>query len=169
MRRWVWLVLGVGVGVYAQSSVGHHNGVYVYSPGRGDSAQITHAIESATADLSFMQRGIARKRLEDSTHPFDRFQVSFEGERVLLRINHHEYDLPLNGQAAKRVGLDGNEVLVSATLRGEDLQQVFRGDKGTRYLDYRFLSDGSVSLHTSIESKYLPHHIEYALTYRRAN
>lgn len=163
------MVLGLAAGVQAQSSIGHHDGVYVYAPAHADSAHITQAIEEATADMNFMQRGIARKRLESSTHPFDRFQVSFVGERVLLRINHHEYDLPLNGHSAKMTGLTGEKVNVSATLHGEDLRQVFQGAKGARYLDYRFGTDGSVLLHTSIESEYLPHHIEYSLRYRRAN
>lgn len=168
--RWTWIaILGLGAAVHAQSSIGHYGGVYVYSPTRADEAHIAKAIEAATEDMNFMQRGIARKRLQASTHPFARFQVSFEGERVLVRIDDREYDLPLNGQASKLVGLNGNKAMVSATLHGEDLRQVFQGDRGTRYLEYRFHDDGSVSLHTNIESEYLAHHIVYSLTYRRAN
>ncbi|MEM7436248.1 MAG: hypothetical protein AAF436_13905 [Myxococcota bacterium] len=169
MRRWAWLVLGLSAGVAAQSSLGHYNGAYVYQPHAGDDAHIREAIESATADLNFVQRGIARKRLEASTRPFARFQVLFEGERVLLRIDQHEYDLPLDGHGAKLEGLSGDKVEVSATLRGEDLRQVFKGARGARYLDYRFHHDGSVSLHTSIESEYLPQHIAYSLTYHRGH
>ena len=169
MWRWAWLSVGLAASVYAQSSVGHHNGVYLYAAARGDHDRIVQAIESATADLNFMQRGIARKRLEASTEPFARFQVHFVGERVLLRMAHHEYDLPLSGRASRMEGLTGSVVSVSATLHGEDLRQVFRGDKGSRYLDYQFHADGSVTLQTTIESEYLPQHIVYALHYRRSD
>lgn len=56
----------------------------------------------------------------------------------------------------------------SAHIQGHDLHQTLEGDRGTRYLQFQFHADGSVSIRTRIESEYLPGRISYTLTYRRA-
>lgn len=115
-----------------------------------------------------VQRSVARKRLRKSTQPFPRFQVFFEDERVPLRLKDREFDLPVNEHAIHAKGLGGDPVRASAHIERHDLHQTFEGDRGTRYLEFQFRGDGSVSIRTRIESEYLPRRISYTLAYRRA-
>ena len=152
----------------AQASLSAYNGAYLYVKSGSDQTRIEKSIDAATADLGFVQRNVARKRLGASTVPFPRFQVHFEGEHVLLRIGNREFSLPLNGSVHTAKGLTGDPVQVSATVTGHDLHQTFEGKQGTRYLEFVFHDDGTVSVHTRIESEHLPGRIDYVVTYRRA-
>ena len=87
---------------------------------------------------------------------------------MLLRLKDREFDLPVDGHAIRAKGLGGDLVKASANIQGHDLHQTLEGDRGTRYLQFQFHADGSVSIHTRIESEYLPGRISYTLTYRRA-
>lgn len=158
----------IAAGVQAQASLASYNGAYLYVETDGDRGRIDQAIDAATADLGILQRSVARRRLRASTRPFPRFQVVFEDERVLLRLKDREFDLPVDGHAIRAKGLGGDLVKASANIQGHDLHQTLEGDRGTRYLQFQFHADGSVSIHTRIESEYLPGRISYTLTYRRA-
>jgi hypothetical protein len=158
----------IAAGAQAQASLAAYNGAYLYVKRTGDRGRIDEAIDAATADLGLVQRSIARKRLRESTQPFPRFQVVFEDECVLLRLTDREFDLPGDGHAINTKGLGGDPVKASAHIHGHDLNQTLEGDRGTRYLEFQFHDDGSVSIRTRIESEYLPQQISYTLTYRRA-
>lgn len=58
------VALLLAAGVSAQDPMEVFNGVYLYSPSPGDTAHIKASIEQATANLGFVQRSIARGRLE---------------------------------------------------------------------------------------------------------
>jgi len=169
VRRSIAAAMWITVGAHAQASLSHHNGTYVYAEGRKDEARIERAIDDATADMGFVQRNIARRRLEDSNRPFERFQVYFEGETVLLRSGGHDYELDVGAPPIEAEGLTGNPAKVRANIVGHDLHQTFRAEKGTRILEFVFHEDGLVTLKTRIESKHLPAPVAYSLDYRRAS
>ena len=164
----VFATILLAAGARAQASLSEYNGVYLYVPDKADRARIDDAIDNATEDLGMVQRSVARKRLRQSTQPLPRFQVYFEGDHVLLRLGEREFDLIVDGPSVRTRGLAGGSVRAAARIEGHDLIQSLQGDRGTRYLEYLFQQDGSVSLRTRIESKYLPHHVSFTVWYRRS-
>ena len=158
----------IATGVQAQASLSEYNGVYLYVRGNADRTRIDEAIDNATRDLGMVPRSVARKRLRESTQPLPRFQVYFESDHVLLRFGEREFDLVVDGPPVRMRGLSGDSVRASAHIEGHDLVQTLQGDRGTRYLEYLFHQDGSVSLRTRIESKHLPHHVSFTLRYQRS-
>jgi hypothetical protein len=81
------------------------NGVYLYIPQPADRSGIERAIDDAVSEMSMLTRGIARKRLHQSTEPIHRFQVHVEPDLVLLRLYKHDFALPLDGRAVPARGL----------------------------------------------------------------
>jgi hypothetical protein len=161
-----WVALAIGAG--AQEYRAEFTGVYLYSPQSADRLKIDRAIDDAVSGLGMLRRAIARSRLQQSTKPLPRFQVHFESDRVLLRLHQHEFDLPLNGRAVPAKGLDGNAVKASARVGTKVLYQTLQGTQGSRYHEFRFREDGSVSVWTRIESEHLPNRVSYNLAYHRA-
>ena len=161
---WVALALCAG----AQEHRVGITGVYLYSPQSADRLKIERAIDNAVSGLGMLKRAIARHRLQQSTKPIPRFQVNVESERVLLRLDRHEFELPLAGRAVVAKGLDGNAVKASVHMSANILYQTLEGTQGTRYHEFRFREDGSVSVWTRIESEHLPNRVSYNLEYRRA-
>jgi hypothetical protein len=152
----------------AQEHLVGFTGVYLYSPKSADRLTIERAIDDAVSGLGMLKRAIARNRLQQSTKPIPRFQVHFEPERVLLRLYQREFELPLNGRAVPARGLDGHMVKASVHMKINVLYQTLEGTRGTRYHEFRFREDGSVSVWTRIESEHLPNRVSYNLEYRRA-
>jgi hypothetical protein len=161
-----WVALAITAG--AQEHRAGLTGVYLYSPQSADRLKIDQAIDDAVSGLGMLKRAIARSRLQQSTKPFSRFQVHFESERVLLRLYQHEFELPLNGHAVPAKGLDGKTVKASARVGPKVLYQTLEGTQGSRYHEFRFREDGSVSVWTRIESEHLPNRVSYNLEYHRA-
>ena len=151
----------------AQQHLAGLAGVYLYSPHSADRLKIDRAIDDAVSELGMLKRGIARNRLRQSTKPILRFQIHFESERVLLRLYQHEFELPLDGRAVPAKGLDGNAVKASVHMGAGVLYQTLEGAQGTRYHEFHFREDGTVSVWTRIESEHLPARISYSLEYHR--
>ena len=152
----------------AQELLVRRNGVYLYSPRPADRSKIERAIDNAVSEMGMLKRSVARSRLRQSTEPIPRFQVHFEPERVLVRLYQHEFVLPLDGRAVPAKGLDGHEVKASVHMSASVLYQTLEGAQGTRYNEFRFREDGSVSVWTRIESEHLPRRVSYNLEYHRA-
>lgn len=169
MPRWVVLCLLLAVGAEAQGSLDAYNGAYLYSELKGDDERIERSIDEAIGEMGLVKRAIARKRLEDATRAFPRVELYFEGEEVLLRYSEKEFELPLDGRTVDATGLNGEAVDTSAYIRGHDLHQAIHGDRGSRYMEFRFHADETMSVVNRIESEHLPGQVKYTLTYRRAN
>jgi hypothetical protein len=159
--------LALAITAGAQEYLVRQNGVYLYNPQPADRSGIERAIDDAVSEMSILTRGIARKRLHQSTEPIHRFQVHVEPNLVLLRLYKQEFALPLDGRAVLARGLDGNQVKASMHIRGDTLYQKLEGSQGTRYHEFHFREDGSVSVWTRIESEHLPMRVSYNLQYHR--
>jgi hypothetical protein len=57
---------------------------------------------------------------------------------------------------------------MSVHMSGNTLYQKLEGSQGTRYHEFHFREDGSVSVWTRIESEHLPMRVSYNLQYHRA-
>jgi hypothetical protein len=168
MCRWVLLGSLAAAAAHAQASLSAYNGVYLYVESTDERERIQRSIEKATEDMGLLRRGIARNRLEEATRPFPRLEMFFDDENVLLRYSQREFELPLDGTSVEATGLMGDPVEASAYLRAHDLHQTLEGDRGTRYIEFRFNDDDTVSMVNRIESEHLPSQVKYTLTYRPA-
>ena len=151
----------------AEGAMSQYSGMYSYSAQASDKKAIESSIDHATAKLGFLQRGVARKRLADSTVPFGHFQVFFDDASAMLRVDKHEYHLTYAAAAVSATGLNGGTVQVSAHLSGHTLYVSLHGSKGSRHLAFQFQSGGMVDLETTIESHYFSQPIKYSLHYHR--
>lgn len=143
------------------------HGIYFHQGGEACNIQIQEAVEEVVSKMGRLQRGIARHKLLEKNHTYERFQILIEGDSLTMRVNHRDYELDLGAAPVEATGIEGGTVLTQATVRGRTLIQTFRTPQGLRRHKIHFGRDGTAFLEVSIESKRLPQSVHYKLPYAR--
>ncbi len=171
------LLLGIGlaVGVEAPSAslraraTGHFvlaEPPTVYEP------RLDAAVEKGMESLPFIVKPLARLRLRPAVYntvcgevslalDVETFQLSCGGEQAPFTRRLDGSDPPLID--------DGDPYQVEVRVEADRVGLRFSGDKGGQANTYVFQTDGSMVLHATIFSKYLPDDLSWTLHYRRAD
>jgi hypothetical protein len=178
MRHWA-LSAAIGAAILTSSSAspaqGLISGVYVLD--RGQSDDVSHAIENAMAGLPIAARPLARARLRKSNTPSEGFRISRSAGRFSIKDD----DKPLivvwtGGEPTKWKLLDGQVFEVSAKADGEAVSLTFRAAdsepttvwaNSERTTVYRSVGRELVA-ETTIIGPQLSTPIRYKLVYTRA-
>lgn len=146
------------------------SGNYRYAGGEKQRQALIDAIEDVIAEMNFIARPIARKRLLESNLPSAELQlVVTDDEIIVARPGRPTVSAPRDGSMIVWESPDGDEFEVRHRLISDDeLVQEFVGD-GNRSENVFKLDDGGtrVVVATTITADRLPKTLRFKMTYRR--
>jgi hypothetical protein len=127
------------------------------------------AITAGTADMSFVIRALARRRIAQTNPRYERIRLARDDTTVKVQFDARApIELPLDGHPVRRVRGDGGEDDVSASWSATELVLRFRSDNGARTNTLALDPDGrTLKLKVELFSSYFDAPIRYVLTYRR--
>lgn len=145
-------------------------GTFRYAGGEKQKQQLLDAIEDCIAEMNFIARPIARKRLRESNLPSAELQLVVTADEITIaRPGRPTVSAPRDGSTITWESPDGDEFEVRHRLVSDhELVQEFVG-KGNRSENVFALDrDGSrVSVQTTITADRLPKSLSFRMTYRR--
>lgn len=145
-------------------------GTYRYAGGEKQRQQLIDAIEDVIADMNFIARPIARKRLLESNLPSAELQlIVTEDEIVVARPGRPTVSAPRDGSTIVWESPDGDKFEVRHRLVSDvELVQEFVGDGNRSENVFKLDDDGSrVVVATTISANRLPKTLRFRMTYRR--
>lgn len=145
-------------------------GEYRYAGGAEQRQQLLDAIEDVVAEMNFIARPIARKRLRESNEPSAELHLLVtETQITVVRPGRPTVAAPRDGTTIVWESPEGDEFEVRHRLQGErGLVQEFVG-KGNRSENvFSLAEDGStVTAQTTITADALPKALRFRMTYQR--
>jgi hypothetical protein len=145
-------------------------GTYSYAGGDKQRQQLIDAVEDVIADMNFIARPIARKRLLESNMPSAELQlVVTDDEIVVARPGRPTVSAPRDGSTIVWESPDGDKFEVRHRLVSEtELVQEFVGDGNRSENVFKLDESGSrVHVSTTIAADRLPKTLRFRMTYRR--
>jgi len=129
---------------------------------------IDSAVEEAVNAMNFMMRGIARPMLRDNTPLNQEIELRFrDNQNIFVRFDSRvRYTTPL-GQTRRVRTHEGDAMRMTQRFRGDDLEQVFQADGGTRWNTFTILPDGRMQMTAVTQGDMMPRPLRFTLTYRR--
>lgn len=128
---------------------------------------ITQGIEKAIADMSFITRPIAKRKLENSNTAFKSLTFKFPGDKVSVQNDSRKPVVsPADGSKTKWTREDGETFTVSQKVGDDEIVQIFYAEDGVKTLTYKFNDDFSkVTMRVKLDSPKLPGPMTYSLNY----
>lgn len=124
------------------------------------------SVEAASKEFNFAIRGIARKRLRQTTKPYDTLRLDVNGDTVLFERNGKDpVTATVNGDAVPWL----KDYMISFTRRDTDnaLVQKFAAEDGDRENVYRFGNDARLLfIDVKIISPKLDKPVTFTLQYK---
>lgn len=128
---------------------------------------IDSAIERAVGPMNFFVQGIARDQLRENTPLNRRIDLYFrDGERINVRFDER-YSYTTRIGRTTRYDNDGDEMRVTQRWRGEQLEQIFATDAGTRWNLYTSTGPDRMSCQATTQGMMMPQPMSFTLHYRR--
>jgi hypothetical protein len=130
---------------------------------------IEKGIEGAVADMSFITRPIARRKLTKSNIAFKSITLKFPGKKVSIQHDDRKpVDSKADGSKSKWTREDGEVFTVSQKVSDQEIVQIFFADEGVKTLKYVFNEDFSkMTMHVKLESPKLAAPLKYKLDYAK--
>ena len=130
---------------------------------------IAKAIEATVADMNFIKRPIARKKLTRLNPAYKRVVITVSEKEVLIKFDDREpIHMPPGGKSAPWTREDGDKFQVAAQVGKDQLVQTFKNDDGERTNLFRLSPDGkAMTLTATVKSPQLPKPLTYTLTFGR--
>ena len=137
---------------------------------RQASDNVTQAINTAVARMSFITRPIARGRLTRTNPVYQRLVLNYTEQQVSTVFDQrHAIESPANGQPIKWTREDGEKFDLSTEWQQGRLVQTFRAEDGSRTNTYSVSADGrTLTMHVVIRSPKLPAPVQYNLVFNKA-
>ncbi|MEC7524743.1 MAG: hypothetical protein VYE22_32990 [Myxococcota bacterium] len=132
-------------------------------------AIVDRAIDQTVNAMSFFVRGIARPMLRDNTPVNETIALTFADDARRITVvfdGRHRYTTPL-GQTRTGRDFEGDELQVTQRFRGDDLEQVFQADQGTRWNVYSLEREGRMTVTATTQGDMMPQPMRFTLPYRR--
>lgn len=136
---------------------------------RQASDNIEQAINGAVADMNFITRPIARRRLNRTNAAYNRVVIA-TGNQVSVTFDQRRAIVtPANGNAIKWEREDGEMFDVATRMNGATLVQTFTAEDGSRENSYTLSNNGNtLTMNVTIRSPRLENPLRYKLVYNRA-
>ena len=126
------------------------------------------AIQRGTAEMNFVTRPIARRRLAATNDAYSTVEIRFAGGNVTTVLAGRSITSPADGREIEWRREDGELLRVTTSLRDGTLVQTFTAEDGSRENVYSVAADGRLTLQATIRSPRLPAPITYRMLYERA-
>ncbi len=140
-------------------------GTYINATPKELQDKLTATVETAAKEFNFAIRGVARRRLQKSTRPYDKLVLEIDGDRVTFERNGADRMTGLIGGPA--VAWLENQVTFTRRESDGALVQTFTAEDGVRTNVYRFAEDGkTLFLDITVKSPKLSAPLVYTLQYR---
>jgi len=129
---------------------------------------LEHAIEGSVRDLSWVTRGIVRRRLRTRAGIAPWVTFSFPPGWIRTVVPGHPPAVSPDSGAAVDYPFEGETLRMTQRFEGVRLVQVFRSREGSRVNEYvPAAQDATLVLRVTVESPRLARPLRYTLTYRR--
>lgn len=145
-------------------------GHYRYAGGEAQRQQLLDAIEAVVADMVFLARPIARRRLRDGNLPSEELQIEVTSDKItILRPGRPTVSAPRDGSQVVWKSPDGDEFKVRHVLRADhEVTQEFVGDGNRSINEFTLADDGArLVVRTTITADRLPRALRFRMTYQR--
>src|SRR5688572_13376519 len=145
-------------------------GRYVYAGGEQQRQQLLDAIEDVIAEMNFIARPIARRRLRESNWPSDELHLLItEVEITVARPGRPTVSAPRDGSTITWRSPDGDAFEVRHRLVAADqLIQEFVGEGNRSENVFSLEENGSrMTVQTTIYADRLPKVLRFRMSYRR--
>ncbi len=127
------------------------------------------AIETCIADMFFVKRPIARRRLANVNPAYQKIALSITPQQVSVKLDdRNPIVMPGNGSEVWWTREDGEKFQVAAHVAGSQLTQTFRNEDGERTNVFQMSPDGrTLTLSVTVKSPQLPRPLTYTITFGR--
>ncbi|MFP4624035.1 MAG: hypothetical protein ACOCVZ_04340 [Gemmatimonadota bacterium] len=142
-------------------------GLYRFVPEASD--RIEDRLDDAVDHMSFLVRGIAKRRLKGANKPIDRIDLRYQGDSLWISLHEDEpWIVSLrSGEYMDYVREDGEVVQVKTDLEPGVIDQYFKSEDGEKQMIYTLRDDGRVAVETIIYSDKLEEPFRYTWVYER--
>ncbi|MFU8803841.1 MAG: hypothetical protein ACNA8W_08550 [Bradymonadaceae bacterium] len=133
--------------------------------------KIERAVRSATSGMNFLIRGKARSHLYDLTKPCKDLTFRFDDDEAEIQCEDRKANrAPVDGTGVHQVRGGGEpHELVHEISKEDRIVQFMRSKNGVRRDVYVVSMDGSrMTVHTTIQSRWLSDQVNYRLEFVRA-
>lgn len=132
---------------------------------------IPAAIDAATAPMNFLVRPFARSRLRKTNLLYPRILVARNGAEFIIQYAERQpIHIPADGSPVFWNREDGEKLILTAHLVGDDLEQTFKAEDGER-TNLFHVDPGSriLKFQVTVRSGRLPGPLTYTIDYRLAD
>jgi hypothetical protein len=144
------------------------SGDYRYAGGATQRSKAEAAVEAVVSEMNALSRGIARRRLLDSSQPAKSMKLRLDGKSVRAVFDGRSYEATVGGSSVRVTGPSGDPLDFKVRMKNEQLMLSFSGGKGGKKYVLRPTRDGRVQMRVTIHSSSLPKSVVYQLTYKRS-
>jgi hypothetical protein len=169
----VGLVFGVAVGVVAAANdaevMSRLEGRWVYGGGEPERQARQNAIEETVSQMSWIARGMARKRITASTVIHEHYVITLNGGTVTIAEDDFKgHSAPWNGTEVEIAKDQGGPATLTRSVDDGGLRSHWHQKRGAGTEIYCVSKDGeSMVVTVIVSSPRLPSEVSYELTYRR--
>lgn len=130
---------------------------------------VAAAIEGVVADMNFIKRPIARKKLTRLNPVYKKAVIAISETGVLVKFDERDsIPMPAGGKAGPWTREDGDKFMVAAQVTKDQLIQTFKNDEGERTNVFKLSPDGkTLVMNATIKSPQLSKPLTYAITFGR--
>jgi len=130
---------------------------------------IAAAINSTVADMNFIKRPIARKKLTRLNPVYKKVVITISDTGVFVKFDERDsIPMPPGGKAGPWTREDGDKFMVAAQVSKDQMIQTFKNDEGERTNIFKLSADGkALTMSATIKSPQLPKPLVYSINFGR--
>jgi hypothetical protein len=128
---------------------------------------VAAAIESVVADMNFIKRPIARKKLTRLNPVYRKVLIAIGEKGVFIKFDERDsIPMPAGGKPGPWTREDGDKFLVAAQVTKDQLIQTFKNDEGERTNLFQLSPDGkTLVMSATIKSPQLSKPLTYSISF----
>jgi len=130
---------------------------------------VAAAIDSTVADMNFIKRPIARKKLTRLNPVYKKVVIAISDRGVFVKFDERDLiSMPPGGQPGPWTREDGDKFMVAAQVSKDQMIQTFKNDEGERTNLFKLSPDGrTLTMSATIKSPQLPKPLTYSISFGR--
>lgn len=148
---------------------GRFDGVWRLAVSTGAARRtVDRSIDEAVNAMNFFIRGMARPMIRDNTPVNEEIELRFRaGQNIFVRFDSRVRYTSRLGRTARVRTHTRDPMRLTQRFRGEQLEQVFQADNGTRWNTYTILGNGQMRVDAVTNGDMMPRAMRFSLSYRR--